>query len=231
MPGCRLWVASAARTVRCDDRLTLWAPSGCASSREGASGLVFSATRSGRHRSDDASCGVRGNFGAGREGRLTAKQRGRSVVIAHVEVRCAAAHVTADAERLALLPWVVSVYEVAGEFDLLLTAGAVDLPGVRRALRDDVSSLPGVGEVRSRVTMTQYGEGATGGCGPCRTPTGCVCRSGHRVAASRSATPDMTGTPRRTSNCWPSWGGTAGSVTVHSVSYWASASTPLPAGR
>ncbi len=102
---------------------------------------------------------MRGDFGAGREGRPTAKQRDRSVVIAHVEVRCAAAHVTANAERLALLPWVVSVYEVAGEFDLLLTVRAVDLPGLRRALRDDVSSLPGVREVRGRVTMTQYGEG------------------------------------------------------------------------
>ncbi|WP_416070254.1 Lrp/AsnC ligand binding domain-containing protein [Streptomyces sp. ME02-6991-2A] len=91
---------------------------------------------------------MRGDFGAGREGRPTAKQRDRSVVIAHVEVRCAAAHVTANAERLALLPWAVSVYEVAGEFDLLLTVGAVDLPGLRRALRDDVSSPPGVGEVR-----------------------------------------------------------------------------------
>ncbi|MZD04870.1 AsnC family transcriptional regulator [Streptomyces sp. SID5785] len=90
---------------------------------------------------------------------VTAYGSGRSVVVAHVEVTCAAAHVTANAERLALLPWVVSVYEVAGECDLLLTVGAVDLPGLRRALRDDVGTLPGVGEVRCRLTMTQYGEG------------------------------------------------------------------------
>ncbi|WP_432102199.1 Lrp/AsnC family transcriptional regulator [Streptomyces sp. bgisy091] len=90
---------------------------------------------------------------------ITAYESARSVVVAHVEVRCAAPEVTANAGRLALLPWVVSVYEVAGDFDLLLTVGAADLPMLGRVLRDDVRALPGVTEARVRVTMTQYGEG------------------------------------------------------------------------
>ncbi|SCK63291.1 hypothetical protein YUWDRAFT_06890 [Streptomyces sp. AmelKG-D3] len=58
-----------------DARLTLWAHSRCAASRESCSDLVFSVTRSGRHLSYDASCGVRGDSGAGEEGRLTCSFR------------------------------------------------------------------------------------------------------------------------------------------------------------
>lgn len=90
---------------------------------------------------------------------LTAYESARSVVIAHAEVRCTANEVAANVARLTRLPWVVSVFEVAGEYDLFITVGAVDMPALRRAVRDDVSTLPGVGETRVRLTMAQYGEG------------------------------------------------------------------------
>ncbi|MEU6594721.1 hypothetical protein ABZ923_36935 [Streptomyces sp. NPDC046881] len=69
--GARPSAPGAARTVRRDARLTLWAPSSCTASRESASHLAFSAACSGRHLSDDASRGVRGDSGACGQGRLT----------------------------------------------------------------------------------------------------------------------------------------------------------------
>lgn len=59
------------RAARRDARLTLWPPAGGTASREIASDLAFSETRSSRHLSDDSSCGVRGGSGAGRQGHLS----------------------------------------------------------------------------------------------------------------------------------------------------------------
>ncbi|WSU41162.1 Lrp/AsnC ligand binding domain-containing protein [Streptomyces sp. NBC_01089] len=61
---------------------------------------------------------------------------------------------------LTRLPWVVSVLAVAGEYGLFITVGAVDMPALRRALRDDVSTLPGVGDVRVRLLTAQSGAGS-----------------------------------------------------------------------
>jgi hypothetical protein len=69
--GSSVWPERAGRAVGRDARLTLWAHSPCAVSRESCSDLVFSVTRSGRHLSDDPPCGVRGDPGAGGQGCLT----------------------------------------------------------------------------------------------------------------------------------------------------------------
>ncbi|MCC9157056.1 Lrp/AsnC family transcriptional regulator [Streptomyces parvulus] len=115
---------------------------------------------------------------------VTAYESADSVVVAHVEISCAAPEVAANADRLARLPWVVSVYEVAGDYDLLITVGAFDLPGIRGVVRDDVSTLPGVEQARVRLAMTQYGEGGDWRMRalsnaervrlPQRSPVGCV---------------------------------------------------------
>lgn len=99
------------RAARRDARLTLWPPAGGTASGEMASDLAFSETRSSRHLSDDASRGVRGDSGAGGQGRLTVRpSEALSEVPGRAVDRFAAAGVSRTSE-------LVDHHPVVGFFD------------------------------------------------------------------------------------------------------------------
>ncbi|WP_280236135.1 Lrp/AsnC family transcriptional regulator [Nocardia cyriacigeorgica] len=90
---------------------------------------------------------------------LTAYPSARVVTVAYIEVRCRPRSVEAVSAATAQLPWVFCVDETAGEFDLLISAGAADLTTLGRWVREGLGGLRGVRSFRMRVGITLFGEG------------------------------------------------------------------------
>lgn len=91
---------------------------------------------------------------------VTAYDSARTTTVAFVEVRCRPQHLEAVTNAAAALPWVFSVDATAGDYDLLLSVGAADLPTLSRWLREGIGSLVGVRSTRTRVGITLYSEGS-----------------------------------------------------------------------
>ncbi|MFF2087233.1 Lrp/AsnC family transcriptional regulator [Nocardia sp. NPDC058176] len=90
---------------------------------------------------------------------LTAYPSARVVTVGYIEVRCRPRAVDAVSAATAQLPWVFCVDETAGEFDLLISAGAADLTTLGRWVREGLGGLDGVESLRMRVGITLFGEG------------------------------------------------------------------------
>ncbi|MFD5466752.1 Lrp/AsnC family transcriptional regulator [Kitasatospora sp. NPDC127059] len=79
--------------------------------------------------------------------------------VAYVEVECRAGTALPLAEALAELPWVFSIDHVAGDFDLLLSVCANDLPGLGRLVHE-IGARPEVRVTRTRLALRTYLEGS-----------------------------------------------------------------------
>ncbi|MTE11855.1 AsnC family transcriptional regulator [Nocardia sp. CT2-14] len=90
---------------------------------------------------------------------LTAYASARLATIGFVEIRCRPRFIDAVSAAAVELPWVIGVEETAGDFDLLISAGAADLPTLGRWVRDDIGGLRGIRSARMRVGITLFGEG------------------------------------------------------------------------
>ncbi|MFI1918324.1 Lrp/AsnC family transcriptional regulator [Nocardia sp. NPDC020380] len=90
---------------------------------------------------------------------ITAYGSARVATVAFLEVRCRPRRLETIREAVARLPWVFSVDETAGEFDLMLSSAATDLPTLGRWVRDGIGALRGVRAIRMRVGIDLYSEG------------------------------------------------------------------------
>ncbi|MDQ8704961.1 Lrp/AsnC family transcriptional regulator [Streptomyces sp. LHD-70] len=90
---------------------------------------------------------------------VTAYGSAKSTTVAYVEVRCRPRAVESVGAALAEMPWVFSVDEVAGDFDLLASVAAADLPSLGRSVHGLIGDLDGVRSTRTRLGITLYGEG------------------------------------------------------------------------
>ncbi|MFQ6332099.1 Lrp/AsnC family transcriptional regulator [Nocardia sp. CWNU-33] len=90
---------------------------------------------------------------------VTAYESAKTSTVAFVEVRCRPRALEAVSAAAATLPWVFTVDETTGDFDLLLSVTAADLPTLGRWTRRGIGSLDGVRSTRTRVGITLYGEG------------------------------------------------------------------------
>ncbi|MEU5951136.1 AsnC family transcriptional regulator [Streptomyces sp. NPDC047525] len=91
---------------------------------------------------------------------ITAYDAAKSATVAYVEVRCRPRRVESVSAALSELPWVFSVDETAGDFDLFASVAATDLPTLGRAVHRTIGGLRGVRSTRTRLGITQYGEGS-----------------------------------------------------------------------
>ncbi|MDJ0384834.1 Lrp/AsnC family transcriptional regulator [Streptomyces sp. G-G2] len=89
----------------------------------------------------------------------TAYDSARAATVAFVEVRCQPGRMEEVSATAAALPWVFSVYETVGDFDLLLSVAAVDPLMLSRSVHRVIGGLPGVRSLRIRLGITLYGEG------------------------------------------------------------------------
>ncbi|MFE6914066.1 Lrp/AsnC family transcriptional regulator [Streptomyces rubiginosohelvolus] len=90
---------------------------------------------------------------------VTAYDAAESVTVAHVDVRCRPRHLEAVTRALTRLPWVFSVDETVGDFDLFLSVAAADLPSLGRSVNRTIGAMRGVRATRTRLCITLYGEG------------------------------------------------------------------------
>ncbi|MEU6878721.1 Lrp/AsnC family transcriptional regulator [Streptomyces sp. NPDC046712] len=90
---------------------------------------------------------------------ITAYGSAGTTAVAYVEVRCRPRRVEAVSAAAAALPWVFSVDETAGDFDLFLSVAAPDLPTLGRSVHRVIGGLRGVRSTRTRLSITLYGEG------------------------------------------------------------------------
>lgn len=90
---------------------------------------------------------------------ITAYDAAKSATVAYVEVRCRPRDLEAISIRLADMPWVFSVDETAGDFDLLASVVGADLPSLGRSVHGLIGSLDGVLRLQIRLGITLYGEG------------------------------------------------------------------------
>ncbi|MGV2915880.1 Lrp/AsnC family transcriptional regulator [Streptomyces alfalfae] len=90
---------------------------------------------------------------------VTAYERPHTATVAFVEVRCTPQRFDAVSRALAQLPWVISVEEVAGDFDLLLAVTAADLHSLGRAVHGTIGGLRGVRSTHTRLGLTVFSEG------------------------------------------------------------------------
>lgn len=90
---------------------------------------------------------------------VTAYDSARTTTVAFVEVRCRPRAHEAVGAAASALPWVFSVDETAGDFDLLLSVAAADLPGLGRAVHQVIGGMRGVRSARMRLGISLYGEG------------------------------------------------------------------------
>ncbi|MEU2236095.1 Lrp/AsnC family transcriptional regulator [Streptomyces vietnamensis] len=90
---------------------------------------------------------------------VTAYDSARTTTVAFVEVRCRPRAHEAVSEAASALPWVFSIEETAGDFDLLLSVAAGDLPGLGRAVHQVIGGMRGVRSARMRLGITLFGEG------------------------------------------------------------------------
>ncbi|MEU6626151.1 Lrp/AsnC family transcriptional regulator [Streptomyces litmocidini] len=90
---------------------------------------------------------------------VTAYDAAKTATVAYVEVRCRPRAFDRVSAAVTALPWVFSVDETAGDFDLFLSVAAPDLPSLGRAVHTGIGGLRGVRSTRTRLGMTLYGEG------------------------------------------------------------------------
>ncbi|WP_329116841.1 Lrp/AsnC family transcriptional regulator [Streptomyces sp. NBC_01465] len=90
---------------------------------------------------------------------ITAYAAPKNVTVAYVEVRCRPRAFDSVGAALAAMPWVFSVDETAGDYDLLASVAAPDLPGLGRAVHGLIGGLDGVRSTRTRLGITLYSEG------------------------------------------------------------------------
>ncbi|WP_406063529.1 Lrp/AsnC family transcriptional regulator [Streptomyces sp. NBC_01077] len=90
---------------------------------------------------------------------VTAYDAAKTATVAYVEVRCRPRAFDRVSAAVRALPWVFSVDETAGDFDLFLSVAAPDLPSLGRAVHRGIGGLRGVRSTRTRLGITLYGEG------------------------------------------------------------------------
>ncbi|MCB8907449.1 MULTISPECIES: Lrp/AsnC family transcriptional regulator [unclassified Streptomyces] len=90
---------------------------------------------------------------------VTAYDAAKTATVAYVEVRCRPRAFDRVSAAVTALPWVFSVDETAGDFDLFLSVAAPDLPSLGRAVHRGIGGLRGVRSTRTRLGITLYGEG------------------------------------------------------------------------
>ncbi|MFH8259256.1 Lrp/AsnC family transcriptional regulator [Streptomyces roseolus] len=90
---------------------------------------------------------------------VTAYSAPKWVTVAYVEVRCRPRALETVSLALAGMPWVFSVDETAGDFDLLASVTAADLPSLGRSVHGLIGGLKGVRSTRTRLGITLYSEG------------------------------------------------------------------------
>jgi len=90
---------------------------------------------------------------------VTAYDAAKSATVAYVEVRCRPRALESVSAALAAMPWVFSVDETAGDFDLLASVVAADLPALGRSVHGTIGGLEGVRTTRTRLGITLYSEG------------------------------------------------------------------------
>ncbi|WP_435887876.1 Lrp/AsnC family transcriptional regulator [Streptomyces chartreusis] len=84
----------------------------------------------------------------------------KMITLAHVEVRCRSRYLPSVSAAVARLPWVVSVDETAGDYDLHLGVAATDLASLGRSVHETIGGLRGVRALRLSVGITHYSEGS-----------------------------------------------------------------------
>lgn len=90
---------------------------------------------------------------------ISAYDSAKSATVAYVEIRCRPWAMESIGAALAGMPWVFSVDETAGDFDLLASVVAADLPALGRSVRGVIGGLKGVRSTRTRLAITLYSEG------------------------------------------------------------------------
>ncbi|CAM5331601.1 Lrp/AsnC family transcriptional regulator OS=Streptomyces alboniger OX=132473 GN=CP975_32165 PE=4 SV=1 [Streptomyces alboniger] len=90
---------------------------------------------------------------------VTAYERPHAATVAFVEVRCRPREFDTISRALTRLPWVISVEEMAGDFDLLLAVTAADLHSLGRAVHGTIGGLRGVYSTHTRLGLTAFSEG------------------------------------------------------------------------
>ncbi|MCX4393165.1 Lrp/AsnC family transcriptional regulator [Streptomyces sp. NBC_01767] len=90
---------------------------------------------------------------------VSAYDSAKSATVAYVEVRCRPRALDSVGAALAGMPWVFSVDETAGDFDLLASVVAADLPALGRSVHGLIGGLKGVRSTRTRLGITLYSEG------------------------------------------------------------------------
>ncbi|MGD6754161.1 Lrp/AsnC family transcriptional regulator [Streptomyces sp. BH105] len=91
---------------------------------------------------------------------VTAYAGPTTATVAYIEVTCTPGELEELTARLVRLPWVFSAEHVVGDYDLLLSVAAPDLPALGRRVSDDLGRLPGVRGTRTRLSMRLYQEGS-----------------------------------------------------------------------
>ncbi|MEU0938106.1 Lrp/AsnC family transcriptional regulator [Embleya sp. NPDC005971] len=90
---------------------------------------------------------------------VTAHTSAKSAAVAYVEVRCRPRALDRIIAATAELPWVFSVDEMTGDFDLFLSLAAPDLPTLGHVVHRDIGALPGVLSTRTRLGVTLFSAG------------------------------------------------------------------------
>ncbi|WP_055530693.1 Lrp/AsnC family transcriptional regulator [Streptomyces alboniger] len=118
-------------------------------------------TRIGRALGVDATTAARrwDRLHANRLAWITAHASAKLATVAYVEVRCCPRSLETAVAALAELPWVFSIDETAGDFDLFVSVAATDLPSLGRSVHGVIGGLPGVRSTRTRLGIRLYGEG------------------------------------------------------------------------
>ncbi|MET9213030.1 MULTISPECIES: Lrp/AsnC family transcriptional regulator [unclassified Nocardia] len=91
---------------------------------------------------------------------VTAYESGAAATVAFVELRCHPSAIERIGSAVSAEPWVFTVDETAGEYDLLISVASADLPALARWLRVLVAGLDGVHSTRIRVGTRCYRKGA-----------------------------------------------------------------------
>ncbi|WP_455360297.1 Lrp/AsnC family transcriptional regulator [Streptomyces sp. SYSU K21746] len=91
---------------------------------------------------------------------ITAYETPHTATVAYVEVRCMPRQFDSVSHALTQLPWILSVDETAGDFDLFLSVAATDLHSLGRAVHGTIGHLRGVRATNTRLGLTLFGEGS-----------------------------------------------------------------------
>ncbi|MFI0975806.1 Lrp/AsnC family transcriptional regulator [Streptomyces sp. NPDC021093] len=91
---------------------------------------------------------------------VTAYDTVRTATVGFVEVSCRPQDQAEVIEAACAMPWVFDVNQTSGDFDLLLSVAAEDLPALGRAVHRHIGELPGVRGLRVGVGISLFGEGS-----------------------------------------------------------------------